>query len=40
MIIQYILNLNSRGFPPQLYKVADMADKLLTAQGEELVGKN
>ena len=29
-IVRYILNLNSRGFPPQLYEVGDIADKLLT----------
>ena len=39
-IVQYILNLNSRGFPPWLCEVADIADKLLTAWGKELVGKN
>ena len=39
-IVQYILNLNLRGFPPRLYKVADMADKLLTVQNKELVSKN
>jgi len=38
-IVRYILNLNSRGFAPQLYEVADMADKLLAARGGKLVGK-
>ena len=39
-IVQYILNLDSRGFPPRLCEVADMADKLLTARGAEPVGKH
>jgi hypothetical protein len=38
-IIQYILNLDSRRFPPQLYKVADMANKLLGVHGGEPIGK-
>ena len=40
MIVRYILDLNSRGFPPRLCKVVDMADELLTAHGGTLVGKN
>ena len=39
MIVQYILNLNSQGFPPRLYKVADMANKLLGVRGGEPIGK-
>ena len=39
-IVQYILNLDSQGFAPQLYKVADIADKLLTTRGGIPVGKN
>jgi hypothetical protein len=39
-IIQYILDLDARGFAPRLSEVADMADKLLTARGKEPVGKN
>ncbi len=39
-IIQYILDLNSRGFAPWLYKVADIADKLLTIYSGILIGKN
>ena len=38
-IIQYILDLDSWGFPPRLCEVADMADKLLGARGGEPVGK-
>jgi len=40
MIVQYILDLDSRGFAPQLCEVADIADKLLTTRGGILVGKN
>ncbi len=39
-IVQYILDLDSRGFAPRLCKVADMADKLLTTRGGIPVGKN
>ena len=39
-IVQYILDLDSRGFAPRLCEVADMADKLLATRGEERVGKN
>ena len=38
-IVQYILNLDSRGFAPQLCEVADMADKILSVRGGEPVGK-
>jgi hypothetical protein len=38
-IIQYILDLDSRGFAPRLCEVADMADKLLGVRGGEPVGK-
>jgi hypothetical protein len=38
-IIRYILDLDTRGFAPRLYQVADMADKLLGASGGEPVGK-
>jgi hypothetical protein len=40
MIIQYILDLDSRGFAPQLCKVADMADKLLGVRGGKPVGRH
>jgi hypothetical protein len=38
-IVQYILDLDSRGFAPRLCEVADMADKLLDARGGKPVGK-
>ena len=37
-IVQYILDLDSRGFAPRLCEVADMADKLLDVRGGEPVG--
>ena len=39
-IVQYILDLNSRGFAPRLCEVADMADKLLAVRGGEPVSKH
>jgi predicted RNA-binding protein with EMAP domain len=39
-IIQYILDLDLRGFAPRLCKVADMADKLLGIRDSEPVGKH
>jgi hypothetical protein len=39
-LIQYILNLDSRGFAPRLCEVADMADKLLGERGGEPIGKH
>ena len=39
-IVQYILNLDSRGFAPRLCEVADMADKLLAVRGGKLVSKH
>jgi hypothetical protein len=39
-IVQYILDLDLRGFAPRLCEVADMADKLLGVRGGEPVGKN
>jgi hypothetical protein len=38
-IIQYILDLDLRGFAPRLCEVADMADKLLGVRGGEPVSK-
>jgi hypothetical protein len=38
-IVQYILDLDSRGFAPRLCEVADIADKLLAVRGGEPVGK-
>ena len=40
VIIQHILDLDSRGFLPRLAAVEDMANKLLTARGKDKVGKN
>ena len=37
-IVQYILDLDSKGFAPRLCEVADMADKLLDVRGGEPVG--
>ena len=39
VITRYILNLNSRGFPPALGAVQDMADKLLAERGKGQVGE-
>jgi hypothetical protein len=39
-IIQYILDLDTRGFALRLSEVADIADKLLTTRGQETVRKN
>jgi hypothetical protein len=39
-IIQYILDLDSRGFAPRLCEVADIANKLLGVRGGELVSKH
>ena len=40
VIVQHILDLNSRGFPPQLAAVKDMADLLLTTRNQDPVGIN
>jgi hypothetical protein len=39
-IVQYILDLNSRGFAPRLCEVSDMADKVLGVRGGKPVGKH
>lgn len=39
-IVQYVLDLDSRGYPPTLSAVADMADHILVARGERHVGKH
>jgi hypothetical protein len=39
-IVQYILDLDSRGFAPRLCEVADIADKVLAVRGGTPVGKN
>ena len=40
VILEYILDLDSRAFPPRLCGVEDMANILLQQQGGERVGKN
>jgi hypothetical protein len=40
VIIQHILDLNARGFPPRLAAVKDMADSLLGERHHDLVGQN
>ena len=39
-IVQYILDLDSRGFPTRLEELRDMADSLLRSRGAPPVGKN
>jgi hypothetical protein len=39
-LVKYILNLNSRGFPPKPRYVREMASGLLAQDGEGKVGKN
>ena len=39
-IVQYILDLDSRGFATRLCEVADMADKLLAVRGSDPFGKH
>ncbi|KFZ20749.1 hypothetical protein V502_03005 [Pseudogymnoascus sp. VKM F-4520 (FW-2644)] len=39
-LVQYILDLDSRRFPPRLQVVQEIADLLLSERGESLVGKN
>ena len=38
-IVQHILNLDARGFPPRLATVKDIANSLLAARHEELVSQ-
>ena len=40
VLVEYILDLDSRGFPPRLAAVRDMADSLLAARSAGKVGKN
>jgi predicted DNA-binding protein with PD1-like motif len=40
MIVQYILDLDARGFALRLSEVVDIADKLLTVCGKEPIRKN
>ena len=39
-LVQYILNLDSRGFPPRPQAVQEMADLLLSERGGSPVRKN
>ena len=39
-LVQYILDLDARGFPPRLDAVKDMADSLLDARHRDPVGQN
>ena len=39
-IIQYIINLDSRSFPPRLSSIREMADRLLYTRDAPRVGKN
>ena len=39
-LVQYILDLDSRGFPPRPQAVQEMADLLLSERGKSPVGKN
>jgi hypothetical protein len=40
VIVQYILDLDARGFPPRLAAVRDMADSLLAERHCNPVGNN
>jgi hypothetical protein len=40
VIVQHILDLDSRGFPPSLFAVREMANKLLAERAAGQVGKN
>lgn len=39
VIVQYILDLDSRGFPPSIEDVRAMADYILASRGARRVGK-
>jgi hypothetical protein len=39
VIVQYILDLDSRGFPPSIKDVREMADHILASRGTQRVGK-
>ncbi|KFY30869.1 hypothetical protein V493_01595 [Pseudogymnoascus sp. VKM F-4281 (FW-2241)] len=39
-LVRYILDLDSRGFPPRPQAVQEMADLLLSERGKSPVGKN
>jgi hypothetical protein len=38
VIVQYVLNLDSKGFPPRLCSVEDIANRLLAKRNTERVG--
>jgi hypothetical protein len=40
VIVQHILDLESRGFPPSLADVKAMADSLLAERNQDPIGKN
>ena len=40
VIVQYILHLDSKGFPPRLSGVEDMANRLLSKRSTERVGRH
>ena len=39
VVVQYILDLDSRGFPPSIGDVAEMANHILVSRGAQRVGK-
>ena len=40
VVVQHVLDLDERGFPPQLAAVKDMADSLLAERHRDPVGQN
>ena len=40
VIVQHILDLDLRSFPPRISNVEDMANRLLQARNQERIGKN
>jgi hypothetical protein len=39
VVVQYILDRDSQGFPPTIVDVAAMADSILASRGKQRVGK-
>jgi len=39
VVVQYILDLDSRGFPPWVKDIRDMADYILATRGSRRIGK-
>ena len=39
VIVQYILDLDTRGFPPRVEEVDDMANNILSTRGTRRAGK-